>query len=170
MVEKFAKEFESKGIKKVILDLRDNGGGYTSAAVDLLSLWLDGEKAFEQKSKIASDNTVLYTSRGKAILKNMKTIILINGGTASASEITAGALKDYHKATLVGETTYGKGVVQSMLSLSGNSILKVTSAHWYTPNGQNIGDSGIEPDKKVERTYDDINSNKDPQLEAAKKL
>ncbi|MBR3414396.1 S41 family peptidase [Candidatus Saccharibacteria bacterium] len=170
LVEKFAKEFESKGIKKVILDLRDNGGGYTSAAVDLLSLWLDGEKAFEQKSKIASDNTVLYTSRGKAILKNMKTIVLVNGGTASASEITAGALKDYHKATLVGETTYGKGVVQSMLSLSGNSILKVTSAHWYTPDGQNIGDSGIEPDKKVERTYDDINSNKDPQLEAAKKL
>ena len=170
IVEKFAKEFEKRGIKKVILDLRDNGGGYTSAAVDLLSLWLDGEKAFEQKSKIASDNTVLYTSRGKAILKDMKTIILVNGGTASASEITAGALKDYGKATLIGETTYGKGVVQNMLNLSGNSILKVTSAHWYTPNGQNIGDSGIEPDKKVERTYDDINSNKDPQLEAAKKL
>lgn len=170
LIEKFAKEFEKKGIKKVILDLRDNGGGYVSAAVDLLSLWLDGEKAVEQKSKIESDNTTLYTSRGKAILKDLKTIILINGGTASASEITAGALKDYKKATLLGETTYGKGVVQSMISLSNGSLLKVTSAHWYTPNGYNIGESGLEPDQKVERTYDDINNDRDPQLEAAKKL
>ena len=170
LVEKFAREFEEKGIKKVILDLRDNGGGYVSAAVDLLSLWLDGEKVVEQKSKIASDNTTLYTSRGKAILKDMETVILVNGGTASASEITAGALKDYKKATLIGETTYGKGVVQSMVNLSNGSLLKVTSAHWYTPNGYNIGESGLEPDQVVERTYDDINNDKDPQLEAAKKL
>ena len=168
IIEGFAKEFEKKGIKKVILDLRDNGGGYVSAAVDLLSLWLDGEKAVEQKSKIASNNTTLYTSRGKAILKDMKTIVLVNGGTASASEITAGALRDYGKATLIGETTYGKGVVQSMINLSSGSLLKVTSAHWYTPDGYNIGDSGLEPDKKVSRTYEDINNDKDPQLEAAK--
>lgn len=170
IIEKAAKEFEKKGIKKVILDLRDNGGGYTSSAVDLLSLWLDGEKAYEQKSKVASDNSTIYTSRGKAILKDLKTVVLINGGTASASEITAGALKDYQKATLIGETTYGKGVVQSMLTFSNGSVLKVTSAHWYTPNGYNIGDSGLEPDQKVERTYDDINNDRDPQLEAAKKL
>ncbi|MBQ8991883.1 S41 family peptidase [Candidatus Saccharibacteria bacterium] len=170
IIEKEAKTFADKGIKKVILDLRDNGGGYTSAAVDLLSLWLDGEKAYEQKSKIASDNTTVYTSRGKAVLKDLKTVVLVDGGTASASEITAGALKDYKKATLLGETTYGKGVVQSMVSLSSGSLLKVTSAHWYTPNDYNIGDSGLEPDQKVERTYDDINKDKDPQLEAAKKL
>ena len=170
LIEKFAKEFESKGIKKVILDLRDNGGGYVSAAVDLLSLWIDGEKAVEQKSRIASDNTTLYTSRSKAILKDMETVVLINGGTASASEIAAGALKDYKKATLIGETTYGKGVVQSMIKLSGGSLLKVTSAHWYTPEGYNIGNSGLEPDKIIERTYADINSDKDPQLEAAKNL
>ena len=170
LIEKEAKTFADKGIKKVILDLCENGGGYTSAAVDLLSLWLDGEKAYEQKSKIASDNAVLYTSRGKAVLKDLKTIVLVDGGTASASEITAGALKDYKKATLLGETTYGKGVVQSMIPLSNDSLLKVTSAHWYTPNGYNIGDSGIDPDQEVKRTYAEINSGKDPQLEAAKKL
>ena len=79
-------------------------------------------------------------------------------------------MKDYKKATLIGETTYGKGVVQSMIKLSGGSLLKVTSAHWYTPDGYNIGNSGLEPDQKVERTYADINSDKDPQLEAAKNL
>lgn len=170
VIAKFAKEFEGKGIKKVILDLRDNGGGYVAAAVDLLSLWLDGEKAVEQKSKISSNNTTLYTSRGQAILKDLKTIVLVNGGTASASEIIAGALKDYHKATIIGETTYGKGVVQNMVRLSGNAILKVTAAHWYTPNDYNIGSSGLEPDQKVERTYDDINNDRDPQLDAAKKI
>ena len=116
-VQEMAKEFGSKGIKKVILDLRGNGGGYVSAAQDLLALWLDGQVILTQKSA-HFDEEKLTTVSGKAILKDMKTVVLVNGSTASASEITAAALKDYGKATIVGKTTYGKGVVQKMYDLS----------------------------------------------------
>lgn len=167
-IQEFAKDFKKKGIKKVILDLRDNGGGYVSAAKDLVSLWVDGKQVTTQKSKSGED--VTYADHGKDILKDMGTVVLVNGNTASASEIVAGALQDYDKATILGTKTYGKGVVQSLLNLSNGSLLKVTSAHWYTPNGNTINKTGITPDKEVEITYDEINSGKDPQLEAAKKL
>ena len=169
MVQGFAKEFSSKGIDKVILDLRGNGGGYVSAAQDLLSLWLDGEKILIQKSKHFG-NTTTSSSSGKAALKDMKTVVLVNGTTASASEIVAGALQDYGKAKVVGETTYGKGVVQNLYELSGNTVLKVTTAEWYTPNDRSINKTGITPDVEVERTYEDINAMRDPQMDKAKKL
>ena len=105
-----------------------------------------------------------------AILHDMKTVVLVNGTTASASEITAGALQDYGKATILGEQTYGKGVVQTLLDLYDGSLLKVTTAHWYTPNGNTIDGVGITPDKEVERSYDDINKSRDPQLDTAKKI
>lgn len=162
------KEFANKGIKKVILDLRGNGGGYVSAAKDLLSLWVNGEVVLVQKSNGRTVNTT-YANRNQAKLADMETIVLVDGSTASASEIVAGALKDYNKATIIGETTYGKGVVQTLLDLSGGTMLKVTTASWYTPSGQTINGEGIKPDIEVERTYDDINHNRDPQLEAAKK-
>jgi len=169
MVQKMAGEFGSKGINKVILDLRGNGGGYVSAAQDLLSLWLDNQKILEQKSKHFG-NTTTNTVSGKAILKDMKTVVLVNGSTASASEIVAGALQDYKKATILGEKTYGKGVVQSLYDLSGGTTLKVTTAEWYTPNDRSINQTGITPDIEVERTYEDINSMRDPQMDAAKGL
>ena len=169
MVQGFAKEFANKGIKKVILDLRDNGGGYVSAAQDLLSLWLDNEKILIQKSKHFGDTTT-ETAAGKALLKDIKTIVLVNGSTASASEIVAGALQDYNKAIIVGETTYGKGVVQNLYDLSGGTVLKVTTAEWYTPNDRSINKTGIKPDVEVERSYEDINTMKDPQLKKAKEL
>ena len=168
IIQKFAQDFEKKGIKKVILDLRDNGGGYVSAAKDLLSLWIDGDPVCIQKSKFG--NTTTYAAHGKNILKDMKTIVLVNGNTASASEIVAGALQDYNKATILGTTTYGKGVVQSLIDLSSNTMLKVTSAHWYTPKDKSINGTGIKPDKEVTVTYDEINAGKDPQLDAAKEL
>lgn len=161
-------EFENHDVNKVILDLRGNGGGYVSAAKDLLSLWIDGEPILVQKSKNNLEETT-KSNRGQAKLSNMKTIVLVNGTTASASEIVAGALKDYGKATIIGEQTYGKGVVQTLLNLSNGGMLKVTTARWYTPNGTSINGEGIKPDKEVERTYDDINHNRDPQLDAAKK-
>ncbi|MBQ3474413.1 S41 family peptidase [Candidatus Saccharibacteria bacterium] len=169
MVQGFAKEFSDKGIKKVILDLRGNGGGYVSAAQDLLSLWLDGEDVLIQKSRHFG-NTTSACSSGKAILKDMKTVVLVNGSSASASEIVAGALQDYKKATIVGETTYGKGVVQNLYDLSGNTVLKVTTAEWYTPLDRSINGTGIEPDVEVERTYEDINAMRDPQMDKAKEL
>ncbi|MBO7718077.1 hypothetical protein J6S37_01095, partial [Candidatus Saccharibacteria bacterium] len=169
MVQGFAKEFASKGVNKVILDLRGNGGGYVSAAEDLLSLWIDGKSVLIQKSKHFGDKTD-KTSSGKAILKDMKTIVLVNGSSASASEIVAGALQDYEKATIVGEKTYGKGVVQNLYDLSGGTVLKVTTAEWYTPNDRSINGEGITPDVEVERSYEDINAMRDPQMDKAKKL
>ena len=169
LVQKEAEKFAEKGVNKVVLDLRNNGGGYVSAAQELLSLWIDGQIVYRQKSK-NSEDMVSYASSGKAVLKDMKTIVLINGSTASASEIVAGALQDYGKATIVGEQSYGKGVVQSLMNLSNGATLKVTTADWYTPNGNSINKEGITPDVVVERTYDDINKMVDPQLEKAKEL
>ena len=167
LVQSFANEILNKGTQKLILDLRGNGGGYVSAARDLLSLWLDGEKILIQKSKLSPTDDLTYSLKNKALFANLKTIVLVNGNTASASEIVAGALKDYNKATIVGETTFGKGVVQSMLNLSSGTTLKVTSAHWYTPNGNTINLTGIEPDHEVINTYDDINHSRDPQMDKA---
>ena len=169
LVQSFAKDFANKGITKVILDLRNNGGGYVDAAVDLLSLWIDNEKILIQKSKHNGEK-ITKSHANQAILKNTKTVVLINGASASASEIVAGALKDYKKATLVGEKSYGKGVVQSLYNLPMGETLKVTTARWYTPLDHSINKTGIEPDQTIERTFDDINAGKDPQLDAAKKI
>ncbi len=164
-----ADEFPKHNVKKVILDLRNNGGGYVSAAKDLLSLWVDGDVVLVQKTNGITHDTT-YANRGQAKLADIPTVVLVNGSTASASEIVAGALKDYKKATILGETTFGKGVVQTLFDLSKGSLLKVTTARWYTPNGSSINGEGITPDVEVELTYDDTNMGRDPQLDAAKKL
>ena len=164
-----ANEAIKKGCDKFIIDLRGNGGGYVSAAKEVASLWVDGKLVVEQKSGSGIYNDKTYASSGQAILAGKKTIVLTNGTTASASEIVAGALQDYKLATLIGEKTYGKGSVQALKELSGGELLRVTIAKWYTPNGQNINGDGIKPDKEVERTFDQINKDEDPQLDAALK-
>ncbi len=164
-----ADEFKDKDVKKVILDLRNNTGGYVSAARDLLSLWIDNQDILIQKNR-GKTTDIETTARGKAKLANIPTVVLVNGSTASASEIVAGALKDYDKATILGETTFGKGVVQTLFDLPGGALLKITTAHWYTPKGISVSDNGITPDITVELTYDDTNHNRDPQMDAAKKL
>lgn len=168
-VQKEAAKFKEKGISKVILDLRGNGGGYVSAAQDLLSLWLDNKLMLTQKSTHFGEEK-MSTSSGKAILKDMKTVVLVNGSTASASEITAAALKNYKKAKIVGVKTYGKGVVQKMYNLSGGSILKVTTAEWLTPDGSSINNEGVTPDIEVEMTAEDVNKMRDPQMDKAKSI
>jgi len=100
----------------------------------------------------------------------MKTVVLINGGSASASEIIAGALQDHKLATLVGETTFGKGSVQTYKTFDDGSSLKLTIAKWLTPNLTNIDEVGITPDIEIELTEEDINNDNDPQLDKAKKL
>lgn len=162
-------EFEKRNISKVILDLRNNGGGYVSAAKDLLSLWIDNDTILVQRSR-NNNEELTRSNRGQAKLTNMETVVLVNGGTASASEIVAGALQDYGKATILGEQTFGKGVVQTLVKLSGGAMLKVTTTSWYTPKGTSINGNGITPNIEVARTYDDINHSRDPQLDAAKKL
>ena len=167
MIQSFANEFKDKGVKNIILDLRGNGGDYVSAAKDLLSLWIDGEKVVTQKSS-KSNNSDTYADKGKATLKDYPTVVLVNSATASASEITASALQDYQKGYLIGEQTYGKGVVQTLDNLSNSAILKVTAAHWYSPSDKNISGEGITPDLVVENTYEDTNAGRDPQMDAAK--
>ena len=168
-IHEMAKEFSSKGVKKVILDLRGNGGGYVSAAQDLLSLWLDNQTILIQKSAHFGEEKTSTVSN-KAILKDMKTIVLVNESTASASEIVAAALKDYGKATIVGNTTYGKGVVQKMYDLSDGGMVKVTVAEWLTPNNNSINKVGVEPDVRVDMSSEDINKMRDPQMDKAKSL
>ena len=165
---KYASEFVEKGVKKVILDLRNNPGGTVGAAQGLLGIWLDNQIAMTERR--GSEIVKTLRTTGTPILGNMKTVVLINGNSASASEITAGALREYGKATLVGQKSYGKGSVQIVLGLPGGSQMKVTEARWYTPKGKNIDKTGIEPDVKVDLSSDDVNNNVDPQMDKAKSI
>lgn len=165
---KYASEFVEKGVKKVILDLRNNPGGTVGAAQGLLGIWLNNQIAMTERR--GSEIVKTLRTTGTPILGNMKTVVLINGNSASASEITAGALREYGKATLVGQKSYGKGSVQIVLGLPGGSQMKVTEARWYTPKGKNIDKTGIEPDVKVDLSSDNVNNNVDPQMDKAKSL
>ena len=162
-----ATDFKSKGVKGVIVDLRGNGGGYVSAAQAVSGIWLDKQLVTSERTngKVVEE----LKSTGSPILNGIKTVVLVNGSSASASEIVAGALHDHKVATLIGDTTFGKGSVQKLVNLSEGAMLKVTVARWFTPAGLNISEKGISPDTAVERTADDINANRDPQLEAALK-
>lgn len=163
-----ASQFKSKGVKGVVLDLRGNGGGYVTAAQAVAGIWLDKKViTTERRGGVVSEE---LKSTGIPILSGVPTVILVNGSSASASEIVAGALRDHGVATLIGETTFGKGTVQKLVNLSNDSLLKVTIARWYTPNGINISEKGITPDTTIVRSAEDSNAGRDPQLEAALKL
>lgn len=165
-----AQEFRKANVRGVVLDLRSNPGGYLEGAVDIASLWLDNNATILTERR---DNAVIKTfnSRGEATLKGIKTVVLINEGSASASEIVAGALHDNDAATLLGQTTFGKGSVQQPINLRDGGLLKITIARWFTPDGNNIDKEGIAPDEKVEIISEDLTSDRDPQLDAAiKKL
>ena len=161
-----ATKIKAQGIKKLILDLRGNSGGYLTAARDLAGLWVDGKLIVSER---VGDKTVqeFFSKKGSSLLADTKTVVLMNAGSASASEIVIGALKDYQKATLIGETSFGKGSVQEIISLPKGGQLKVTVARWYTPKGQNIDRQGIKPDKEVELTPEDWQNDRDPQLQSA---
>lgn len=166
LAKEAADKFVAAGVKGIVLDLRSNPGGYLQGAVDVASLWLESGKTVLTERR---DNVVIETfrSRGNAKLRGIKTVVLINEGSASASEIVAGALKDNGVATLMGQKTFGKGSVQQPISLGDGGLLKVTIARWFTPSGKNIDKEGIEPDESVEITSDDITNDRDPQLDAA---
>jgi carboxyl-terminal processing protease len=169
LARKAALDLKQKNVKGIVLDLRGDPGGLLDASVDVSSLWLPrGKTVLEEKR----DGVVIrtYTSKGNATLEGIPTVVLINEGSASASEIVAGALKDNGAATLIGEKTFGKGSVQSLEDLPGGGVLKVTIARWFTPNGKNIDKEGIEPDQKVELSTEDFKNKRDPQLDAALKF
>ncbi len=164
-----ANDFKQKAVKGVILDVRNNPGGLLDASVDLSAVWVNrGETVLEEKRGGKTIKT--FRANAGAILNGTPTIVLINEGSASASEITAGALKDHGLARLLGETTFGKGSVQQLVNFKDNTVLKVTIARWYTPSGKNIDEEGIEPDEKIARTNDDYAAHRDPQKDKALEL
>ena len=166
LVEKAAKEYNEAGVAKVVLDMRGNPGGLLDQAVGVSSVWLDkGATVLEEKR--GGETIETFTTSKSPLLKGIKTVVMIDEGSASASEIVAGALKDNGAATLLGQKSYGKGSVQQLISLSGGGSLKVTIARWYTPGGKNIDKEGIEPDLKAEITAEDIKADRDPQLDVA---
>jgi carboxyl-terminal processing protease len=162
-VEKVTKA-KAKGL---ILDLRNNPGGLLDSAINLAGYWMDGKTAVMEEIK---GERTEFTAEGPDLLKDMPTVVLVNGGSASASEILSGALQDYHMATLIGETTFGKGSVQEYRELPDGSAVKITIAHWLTPLGRSINKEGIAPDTEVPFTSEDSHANTDPQLEAALNL
>ncbi|MBT6068322.1 S41 family peptidase [Candidatus Peregrinibacteria bacterium] len=153
--------------KGMIIDLRNNSGGYLDVAVDILSEFTsDKRKAVIIRSKYEEDHKVIYTS-GKARLDDLPVVVLINEGSASASEIVAGAVKDWERGTLIGKKTFGKGSVQEIRPLDDGAALRITIAKWNTPNDNNIDKEGIEPDIEIELTGEDYNNDLDPQLDCA---
>ncbi|MBX4199454.1 S41 family peptidase [Candidatus Saccharibacteria bacterium] len=161
-----AEEFKNKGVKAIVLDLRGNPGGYITGAINLSSMWLDPGKVVVQEKRGGKIIDV-QKSTGDNPLLGIPTIVLIDSGSASASEITAGALKDNGAATLLGQKSFGKGSVQQVEHLLDGSELKVTIARWYTPAGKNIDKQGIAPDVTVIISDSDAKAGKDPQKDKA---
>lgn len=158
----------TKNPKGIILDLRNNPGGYLDTAISMASAWVkEGPVVVEQ---FGEGKRQEYFAEGNPSLGGFKTVVLINGGSASASEIVAGALRDYKKATIVGEQSFGKGSVQSLRDLSDGSALKITVAKWLTPNGDFINEKGITPDLEIKLSKEDVDKNKDPQMVKALEL
>jgi carboxyl-terminal processing protease len=166
---KAIKEILKQNPKGIILDLRNNPGGFLEVAVDITSWFLPkGELVV---SEIFGDRTKdEYRSKGYSALENIPTVVLINQGSASASEIVAGALRDIRGITIVGETSFGKGSVQQLEKMRGGSSVKITVAKWLTPSGTSINDEGIVPDIEVKMTSEDIDVMRDPQLDKALEL
>lgn len=157
-------DLNSRSMKGLVIDLRSNPGGNLSTVVDMVDLILGEGTIVSIKDK--NGNSDVYSSDEECKL-NVPLVVLINGYSASASEIFAGAVKDYEIGTLVGTTTYGKGIVQNIFPFTDGTSLKITCSEYFTPKGTNIHGVGIEPDVVIEYEYDENNPEKDNQLEKA---
>jgi carboxyl-terminal processing protease len=158
-------EINKKGTDKIVLDLRNNPGGLLDAAVDIASQIFpsDTTVVFEQ----GKSGKIEYKTSGEGLLKQKKIAVLVNGGSASAAEILAGAIKDHGRGKVIGEKTFGKGTVQQYEQLSGGSSVKITIAKWLTPNGQNIDKNGIVPDIEQKDADNALFSDDDPVVNRA---
>ncbi|MDP3727300.1 MAG: S41 family peptidase [bacterium] len=163
------REFLVAGDSKFILDLRSNPGGYLDAAVDIAS-WFIPAGEVVAREKTADGSEVLYRSSGHRLLESVPVVVLVDQGSASASEIVAGALRDIRGVKLVGAKTFGKGSVQEVENLKGGASLKITIAKWLTPKGTSINEKGLEPDVSVEVKKEDTEAGRDPQLEKAMEI
>lgn len=165
------REFVLSGNTKLILDLRRNPGGYLDAAWDIASWFLPAGKIVVTEDFGGKEQPIVYRSKGYNIFTDkLRMLILVDNGSASASEILAGALKEHGVAKLVGVKTFGKGSVQELVSITSDTSLKVTVASWLTPNGHNLSKDGLEPDYVVPVTENDSSIKKDPQMEKAVEL
>ena len=171
LVEKIGNFEKSKKLTGYILDLRNNPGGLLTQAINVTDFFLNDGEIVSTKGRKASENRRFFAKKGDKV-KGKPLIILINNGSASASEIVAGALKDHKRAILLGENTYGKGSVQSIIPLSDGGGMRLTISKYYLPSGQSISEIGVSPDILVEEESEDfkINSVSDNQLNYAIKL
>ena len=152
--------------KGIILDLRNNPGGYLEASVNLAGWFLEkGEIVVSEKFRSGEKQD--FKSYGSGFLKDLPIVVLINEGSASASEILAGALRDNRGVKLIGKKSFGKGTVQELQTLKDGSMVKITVAYWLLPKGHQIEKNGLVPDYEVDLTEEDIKAEKDPQLEKA---
>lgn len=159
-------DLTNQNIDKIILDLRNNPGGFLTTAISMANHWIENGIIVKEKSRDSNRNQS-FSASGQARFKDKNTVVLVNGGSASGSEIVAGALQDYGLATILGETTFGKGSVQDLTELSDGSSLKLTIAKWFTPNDRSISEEGIIPDLELELSTEDYNNDLDPQLDKA---
>ena len=165
------REFYLSGSHKLVLDLRGNPGGYLDAAWDIASWFLPSGSVVVTEDYGHNIAPRIFYSKGRNIFnKNLQMYVLVDGGSASASEILSGALQDHGVAKLVGSQTFGKGSVQELIPITEDTSLKVTVAHWLTPNGLNISKSGIKPDYQVDYTAKDAASGTDPVMAKALQL
>jgi carboxyl-terminal processing protease len=167
LVRDAANDFKDKGVKKVVLDLRDDPGGEVVVAQNIASLWLKHDALIMQERR-GEELVDSYRAVGDNPLYGVQTVVLVNAGSASASEITALALRDNKAATIIGTKSYGKGVVQAVVPFHDGSELKVTIAKWYPPGGKSIDKKGIAPNQVVQQSTEDTQNHVDAQLQAAK--
>ncbi|HPS21617.1 MAG TPA: S41 family peptidase [Candidatus Paceibacterota bacterium] len=171
LFKKALKEFAKANSDKLILDLRGNPGGYLEAAVNISSWFLPDGKVIVTEDYGDDISPKDYRSLGYDVFsEKLKFVILIDEGSASASEIVAGAMQDYKKAILVGTKSYGKGSVQELVDVTPDTVLKITVAKWLTPNGNSISEKGLTPDYEVKYTKEDFEKKIDPQLNKAVEL
>jgi len=164
---KAAIDISKKEVDGIVLDLRNNPGGYLSVAQDVAGWFLEGGKVVAVEDFGGDRKNKEYKSKGPGTFSDVPVVVLINQGSASASEILAGALRDQRNVKLIGTKSFGKGSVQELSRLKDESSLKITVAQWLTPNGSLIADKGLEPDIEVEMTEEDYNAQRDPQLQKA---
>ncbi|PJE57664.1 MAG: S41 family peptidase [Candidatus Portnoybacteria bacterium CG10_big_fil_rev_8_21_14_0_10_38_18] len=164
--EDVVSEILKNNASRIVIDLRNNPGGYLEVANEIAS-WFLPKGAVVVREEFRDGESNEYKSKGYKHLQNFPVTILVNGGSASASEILAGALRDQKGVKLIGEKTFGKGSVQTLEEFSDGSSLKITVAKWFTPNGTSIADEGLKPDIEVELTQEDIDNDRDSQLDKA---
>ncbi len=163
--EEALRELQDQGAEYLIVDMRFNPGGLLSVAVDVTSQFIDSGNILTER--LTNGSTVEHPANRGGVALDIPIVVLVNGGSASASEIFAGAIKDTGRGTLIGETTFGKGSVQRLHTLSDESLLRITVARWFTPNGEAIHEVGIDPDVIVAIDPETLQPGEDPQLDAA---